>query len=214
MKTDFGPADDGSSPREALKKPRVSRETREAEIRDAAIRCVLRSGFHAATMDAIAREAGVSVGIIYRYFANKEAIIEAVVIRDLEELRQKVATMDAAGEAKLNRNPENLCGFIERQHDRARSGLRLEIYAEAARNPKVAAVVQRAAEVERGLIMQLLLRYLPGDTPKAELAGRADVMRMVADGLMVNGLFANSDTIRDTLPHLFDAMTQIFSPRP
>ncbi len=197
-----------------LKKPRVSREAREAEIREAAIRCVLRAGFHASTMDAIAREAGLSVGIIYRYFANKEAIIEAIVIHDLEELRLKVAGLDAAGGEKLDRSPDNLRGFVERQHDRARGGLRLEIYAEAARNPKVAAIVRRTAEIERDLITHLLLRYLPGDTPPAELAGRADVMRIVADGLLINGLYANAGTITDTLPHLFDAMTQIFSPRP
>lgn len=198
---------------QGIKKPRVSREAREAEIREAAIRCVLRAGFHASTMDAIAREAGLSVGIIYRYFANKEAIIEAIVIHDLEELRLKVAAFDAAGTEKLDRRPENLCGFIERQHDRARSGLRLEIYAEAARNPKIAAVVRRTAEVERDLITHLLLRYLPKDTPAAELAGRADVMRIVADGMLVNGLYATPDTIRDTLPHLFDVMTQIYSPK-
>ncbi len=199
---------------QGIKKPRVSREAREAEIREAAIRCVLRAGFHASTMDAIAREAGLSVGIIYRYFANKEAIIEAIVIHDLEELRLKVAAFDATRGEKLDRDPENLYGFIERQHDRTRSGLRLEIYAEAARNPKVEAVVRRAAEVERDLIVQLLLRYMPGNTPRAELAGRADVMRIIADGLLVNGLYANPDTIRAALLHLHNAMTQIFTPTP
>lgn len=191
----------------------MSREAREAEIREAAIRCVLRSGFHASTMDAIAREARLSVGIIYRYFANKEAIIEAIVIHDLEELRLKIAGFDTAGGEKPDGNPDSLLGFIERQHDRARSGLRLEIYAEAARNPKVEAVVRRAAQVERDLIVQLLIRYLSSDTPGAELAGRADVMRIVADGLLVNGLYASTDTIRGTLPHLFDVMTQIFTPK-
>ena len=196
-----------------LKKPRVSREAREAEIREAAIRCTLKSGFHATSMDAIAREAGLSVGIIYRYFANKEAIIEAIVIHDLEELRLKVADFDTSSAPKLDRDPKNLCGFIERQHSRARSELRLEVYAEAARNPKVEAVVRRAAAVERDLIMQLLTRYLPTDTPAAELAGRADVMRIIADGLLVNGLYTDPDSVSRMLPHLFEAMTQIFSPR-
>ncbi len=74
--------------------------------------------------------------------------------------------------------------------------------------------MRRAAEVERDLIVQLLLRYMPGDTPKAELAGRADVMRIIADGLLVNGLYANPDTIRAALLHLHNAMTQIFTPTP
>ena len=198
---------------EPLKKARVNREVREAEIVEAAIRCVLRSGFHGSSMDQIAREAGISVGMIYRYFSSKEAIIEAIVTRDLEELRLKIADSDTASVDKLSRSPDNLSGFVSRQHNRERSGLRLEIYAEAARNPKVEAVVRRAAEVERSLIMQLLTRYLPAGAPAEELSGRADVMRIIADGLLVNGLYADADSIHATLPHLFDTMTQIFGPR-
>jgi len=198
---------------EPLKKARVNREVREAEIVEAAVRCVLRSGFHGSSMDSIAREAGISVGMIYRYFSSKEAIIEAIVTRDLEELRLKIADSDTASVDKLSRSPDNLSGFVARQHNRDRSGLRLEIYAEAARNLKVEAVVRRAAEVERGLIMQLLTRYLPEGAPSEELSGRADVMRIIADGLLVNGLYADADSIHATLPHLFDTMTQIFGPR-
>ena len=198
---------------EPLKKARVNREVREAEIVEAAVRCVLRSGFHGSSMDSIAREAGISVGMIYRYFSSKEAIIEAIVTRDLEELRLKIADSDTASVDKLSRSPDNLSGFVARQHNRDRSGLRLEIYAEAARNLKVEAVVRRAAEVERGLIMQLLTRYLPEGSPAEELSGRADVMRIIADGLLVNGLYADADSIHATLPHLFDTMTQIFGPR-
>lgn len=197
-----------------MKKPRVHREAREAEILDAAIRCVIRSGFHASSMDAIAREAGLSVGIIYRYFANKEAIIEAIVTRDLEELRSKVADFEAAGTDKASHDPDKLRGFIARQHDRARGSLRLEIYAEAARNPRVEAVVRRAAKVERQLIAQLLTHYLPGNTPAGDLAGRADLMRIVADGLLVNGLYAGADCIGHLLPRLYETMNQIFGQRP
>ncbi len=199
---------------EPLKKTRVNREVREAEIVEAAIRCVLRSGFHGSSMDQIAREAGISVGMIYRYFSSKEAIIEAIVTRDLEELRLKIADSDAASVDKLSRSPDNMCGFVERQHRRDRSGLRLEIYAEAARNPKVEAVVRRAAEVERSLIMQLLTRYLPAGAPAEELGGRADVMRIVADGLLVNGLYADAGSIHAMIPHLFNTMTGIFGPQP
>ncbi len=200
---------------ERVRKPRVHRESREAEIVDAAIRCVLRSGFHGTPMDAIAREAGLSVGVIYRYFPSKEAIIEAIVTRDLDDLRTKVANTAGPGVAKAGHDdPEGLRGFVERQHNRTRSALRLEIYAEAARNPKVEAVVRRAAEVERDLVRQLLLRYLPADTPGADLAGRADVMRIIADGLLVNGLYAGADSIGHLLPRLHATLTQIFSPKP
>ncbi|NMB16736.1 MAG: TetR/AcrR family transcriptional regulator [Firmicutes bacterium] len=47
-------------------------------IRQAAIEVIVDSGFHAATTDAIAARAEVSVGTIYNYFRNKEAILEHI----------------------------------------------------------------------------------------------------------------------------------------
>ena len=51
------------------------------------------SGFHAASMSQIASEAGLSVGQIYRYFSNKDAIIEEMIRRiidsRIEEMQAK-----------------------------------------------------------------------------------------------------------------------------
>ncbi|MDI5964526.1 helix-turn-helix domain-containing protein [Streptomyces sp. SL13] len=58
--------------------PRITearREARRAEIVAAARRCFSRDGFHQTSMPDIAKEAGVSAGASYRYFAGKEEII-------------------------------------------------------------------------------------------------------------------------------------------
>ncbi len=60
-------------------KKTYSKEARKKQILDAAIRCVIRSGFHGAGMAEIAKEAGVNVGLIYRHFTNKDAIIDEIV---------------------------------------------------------------------------------------------------------------------------------------
>jgi AcrR family transcriptional regulator len=52
-------------------------EMRREHILDAAIACFARNGFHQTTMADIATEARMSPGAIYRYFANKEDVIEA-----------------------------------------------------------------------------------------------------------------------------------------
>jgi AcrR family transcriptional regulator len=52
-------------------------------------------GFHGASMADIAKAAGLSVGQIYRYFENKEAIIAAIVAQDLAEMREKFAEMES-----------------------------------------------------------------------------------------------------------------------
>jgi len=197
-----------------LKKPRISREDREAAIIEAAIRCVLRSGFHAASMDAIAREAGLSVGIIYRYFANKEAIIEAIVRRDLDALRSQVLDSDNLSDAELNAAiMADTTEFIARQHERRKSGLTLEIYAEAARNPKVEAMLKRTSQDERDLITRVLKRMLPPETPAADIAARADLMRLIADGLLVHGLYAGDQPTGTLAEHVRHVIRLMFISR-
>ncbi len=51
----------------------------------AAKRAFLRSGFGAVSMDAIAREAGVSKATVYAHFAGKEDLFGAVIGRECEQ---------------------------------------------------------------------------------------------------------------------------------
>src|SRR5690242_742561 len=59
------------------------RETQRAKILDAARKVFARKG-KAATMADVATEAAVSQGLAYRYFANKEAIFQALVEQALQ----------------------------------------------------------------------------------------------------------------------------------
>ncbi|HXX49532.1 MAG TPA: TetR/AcrR family transcriptional regulator [Myxococcota bacterium] len=56
-------------------------EARRSQILEAALRVWLRDGFHAAPVEAIAREAGLGKGTIYLYFPTKEAILQGAVER-------------------------------------------------------------------------------------------------------------------------------------
>src|SRR5437879_6622127 len=59
---------------------------RRTQILDAAIVCFARRGFHLTSMHDISAEAGISVGLIYRYFQNKEAVISAMADRYKKEI--------------------------------------------------------------------------------------------------------------------------------
>jgi len=68
--------------------PRISKarlaehgESRRSQILEAALKVWVRDGFHAAPVEAIAREAGLGKGTIYLYFPNKEAILRAAIER-------------------------------------------------------------------------------------------------------------------------------------
>ena len=59
---------------------------RRSQILDAALVCFAKRGFHQTSMHDISAEAGISVGLIYRYFENKEAVISAMADRHKKEI--------------------------------------------------------------------------------------------------------------------------------
>ncbi len=59
-------------------------------ILEAAAKQLVRRGFDHLTTNAVAEAAGVSIGSLYQYFPNKEALVAALVERHLEE--RSVAT--------------------------------------------------------------------------------------------------------------------------
>jgi AcrR family transcriptional regulator len=81
---------------------RVQRRTRQ--ILQAATRLMQESGFHAMSMQSVADAANMSVGLIYKYFGNKEDVLRAVIVDILEDFRDQVpAAMQAAGDDPVQR---------------------------------------------------------------------------------------------------------------
>ena len=110
---------------------------RQDEIITAARRCFRASGFHAASMSQIAAEAKLSVGQIYRYFNNKDAIIEEMIHRIID---YRIAEM--AGKTQTHLMPHMLAWRMSLNEDD--DALMLEMAAEATRNPQVAAWLKEA----------------------------------------------------------------------
>src|SRR2546430_14175526 len=67
-----------------------SNPDRPSQILDAALACFAKHGFHQASMHDISAEAGISVGLIYRYFENKEAVISAMADRPKKKIGEKL----------------------------------------------------------------------------------------------------------------------------
>lgn len=59
---------------------RLKRE-KEGAIFEAALKVIKEKGFHRARMSDIAAEAGISYGLVYHYFKNKEDLFEAILKR-------------------------------------------------------------------------------------------------------------------------------------
>ena len=113
-------------------------ERRRAEILLAAETCFTARGFHATSMAEIASAASLSLGLLYRYFENKDALVLASAARERAEA---IAALQA-----LENEPDFIERLIALLHFEMQAGLapgraRLsaEILAEAARNPALAA---------------------------------------------------------------------------
>lgn len=113
---------------------------RRERILDAAERCFTRAGFHRSTMQDVAREAQMSPGNLYRYFASKDAIVIGLTERDRQEVMRDFASIDPG------RDIVGMFAQLARKHfqdePREKAVLCVEIWAEAARNPAVTAVTE------------------------------------------------------------------------
>lgn len=70
---------------------------RKAQIIQATRRVILRKGYHRATIQDIATEAGVSTGIPHHYFSSREGLLLATLEHVAEEMRRFVdAEIEAA----------------------------------------------------------------------------------------------------------------------
>ncbi len=74
-----------------LPKQRRARQTVDA-ILDAVVRVLKREGFGAVTTNRIAEVAGVSIGSVYQYFPDKQAIFVALHQRHIDQIDRMVET--------------------------------------------------------------------------------------------------------------------------
>ena len=183
-------------------------------VLDAARTCFERYGFHAASMARIAEEADISVGHIYRYFANKEAVVAAIVRQDLDEISQDLE--------RLNGSPEELADHIldtfESSRSRAKTILRLEVLAEGARNPKVAAMV---AQMELGIRERVgaaiaMAREKQGSAPlkPAEMALRVSLIGILIEGLQIRAFHEGEHLTAELSRQMRSLLVQTFSSAP
>jgi AcrR family transcriptional regulator len=139
------------------------------EILSLARTAFVEKGFDGASMQDLARAAGMSAGNFYRYFPSKAAIVEALVARDLAEVeeafRSIVASPDPLSALK------SALRFEMGRHCEGRDDLLwAEIAAAATRKPEVAATLARMEEGITHRVAQVM--GLAAGLPEAEALER------------------------------------------
>jgi TetR/AcrR family transcriptional regulator, repressor for uid operon len=154
-------------------------------ILEAAHRCFVRSGFHRATMQDVAAEAGMSAGNIYRYFDSKDAIVVGLCARDRAELADSFAKLQRASD------PFAVFRAIGQRHlvdePRAKAVFALDLWAEAVRNPLLGSSC-REFETDIRSWMTGFIRQLVASgqaDSRLDVDGLAELLLCMADGLLV-----------------------------
>jgi TetR/AcrR family transcriptional regulator, repressor for uid operon len=130
---------------------------RPAQILEAALACFAKRGFHQTSMHDISAEAGISVGLIYRYFENKEAVISAMADRYKKEITEMLARARQA--PTLLESLEILFTVHCRENEpRLVSAFVVDLYAEASRNPQVADLVRDILQTSMEGVKNLIAR--------------------------------------------------------
>ncbi|KAF5407932.1 MAG: HTH-type transcriptional regulator BetI [Candidatus Udaeobacter sp.] len=159
---------------------------RRSQILEAALVCFAKRGFHQTSMHDISGEAGISVGLIYRYFENKEAVISAMADRHkkeitemLERARQAPSLLESLEILFTAHCCEDAPQFV--------SAFVVDLYAEASRNPHVADLTRDVLETAMAGVRNLIAR-----APEAQNAAHgltpddlAELIFAVARGMLM-----------------------------
>jgi AcrR family transcriptional regulator len=123
--------------------PAVRAEAQRNRILCAALKCFIEHGFHAASMANIADTAQMSAGLMYRYFENKSAIVQAIVARQLQEGRAQIEQLRTSADLAAS-ILQTYRLWLARDPSVMNPALYLEMSAEATRDPQIAAVLRES----------------------------------------------------------------------
>lgn len=167
---------------DALARRQERTEQRQDQILDAAEVCFRAEGFHGASMSRIATAAKMSVGHIYQYFENKEAIIIALCERRFSGFEHLLLAAEQDHQSAASSFVDAWISQFDWWIDPIRAPLTLEIMSEAGRNPKVAKVVEQIDRRFRDIMRRSLLP-LVGPIPPEEIEARLEAVIMLSHGM-------------------------------
>ena len=159
---------------------RVPRAVRAEQLLDVADELFAERGFHGASMDELAKRAGVSKPVIYDHFSSKEQLFATCVRRTGEALAEQVATAvrkESDPRARLRAGSIAYFRFLEQQ---------LQAWAvlfaeEEARDARFAAEASRIRRRQSDLMISLMAET-SGTAPGHQGRARLEAMTLAIAG--------------------------------
>jgi AcrR family transcriptional regulator len=168
----------------ATTRKRLTAVERRAGILDAALEVFAERGFHASSIDDIARAAGVSKALIYEHFQSKEQLHLELLQTNVEALFERLSSSVPAedpGEARLRAGLDAFFAFVEE-----RRGAWRMLFREAADAEVTAAldrVVAQVTAVVAALIAEEPARQPPGQSEAERKAAIAMLAQMLVGAM-------------------------------
>jgi AcrR family transcriptional regulator len=135
-------------------------------------------------MSVVAAGAKMSVGQIYRYFDNKEAIVAAIVGEHIEEFMRDLTMLESEDGPLSERLLNNFTQSIRRHIDNGFLSLTSEVRAEAARHPDLQEVlVNKDLQIQERIIALLKSTDLAGLSAD-EMSIRAEQVCLLFEGVV------------------------------
>jgi len=141
-------------------------------ILEAAARLFREHGYTATTTNKVAELAGVSIGSLYQYFPNKDALLVELARRHMDTAAEAVTAEISRAAEERRELPDLLRGLITLVADlhSGDSGLHLLLVGHALRSPGPAAELRAVEErIARALAAELRRAGAAGDTETAAL---------------------------------------------
>jgi AcrR family transcriptional regulator len=154
--------------RKRLSRQESRLQTRE-RLLEAAAEVFSRRGFHDASVEEVAEEAGFSKGAVYSNFASKEELFMALLDRHLEAELQSVASQfiqrESPGKAETAVQRRSFAAYLEEK--RTWNVLTFEFLVYAMRHPAVQEQLAARYRIARSELTTLLQRMYQaeGDLP-------------------------------------------------
>lgn len=142
-------------------------EEKREKIFNATLKLIAENGFHGTVMSKVAREAGVSAGIIYHYFENKDELI----IELYKELKRKLAEVLVRNfdqTQPLSAQVRYICGEAFRHH--LKNPRESVFFQQFATSPYYTSCIEEEMSCHFGIISEtfergmkeMIIKDLPG----------------------------------------------------
>ena len=196
----------GEHSHKTIRRPRADAVRNRERVLEAA-KAVFSAGGPDASLEAVARRAGVGIGTLYRHFPTREALFEAVYRREVEQLADLAEQLksEASPAEALRRWLRSNVEFVATKKGMsaalalaANSSSELSAYSFERLTKAVGALLDRAVaagEIRADISPEDLLRALVGMCYMHDQPGwQASVLRLV--DVFVDGLCRPSSTTR------------------